>query len=247
MKRKDTGRGMLLLWTASVYALSFLCYLPMLAQRMGMALPGGAVNLKYLFVCVPAVVSVLFSLRERRLRAYFAGMFSGRPGGREFSAGLAIAAAGLLVSWGYEARTGVPVFENAYPSVAALLAGCLYLLATGLVEEMAWRGFLLERLPQKGIKGAALAGLVWAAWHIPMWTIRNGLGLRDIPFLCVWTVLVAIVLGTAYYRSGSILTAAVLHMLFNTCCLAPVQYNIPVLAVIILGGAWVGKKNRRIL
>ena len=42
MKRKDTGRGMLLLWTASVYALSFLCYLPMLAQRMGMALPGGA-------------------------------------------------------------------------------------------------------------------------------------------------------------------------------------------------------------
>ena len=158
MKRKDTGRGMLLLWTASVYALSFLCYLPMLAQRMGMALPGGAVNLKYLFVCVPAVVSVLFSLRERRLRAYFAGMFSGRPGGREFSAGLAIAAAGLLVSWGYEAGTGVPVFENAYPSVAALLAGCLYLLATGLVEEMAWRGFLLERLPQKGIKGAALAG-----------------------------------------------------------------------------------------
>ena len=228
MKRKDTGRGMLLLWTASVYALSFLCYLPMLAQRMGMALPGGAVNLKYLFVCVPAVVSVLFSLRE-------------------FSAGLAIAAAGLLVSWGYEAGTGVPVFENAYPSVAALLAGCLYLLATGLVEEMAWRGFLLERLPQKGIKGAALAGLVWAAWHIPMWTIRNGLGLRDIPFLCVWTVLVAIVLGTAYYRSGSILTAAVLHMLFNTCCLAPVQYNIPVLAVIIAGGAWVGKKNRRIL
>ena len=110
MKRKDTGRGMLLLWTASVYALSFLCYLPMLAQRMGMALPGGAVNLKYLFVCVPAVVSVLFSLRERRLRAYFAGMFSGRPGGREFSAGLAIAAAGLLVSWGYEAGTGVPVF-----------------------------------------------------------------------------------------------------------------------------------------
>ena len=110
MKRKDTGRGMLLLWTASVYALSFLCYLPMLAQRMGMALPGGAVNLKYLFVCVPAVVSVLFSLRERRLRAYFAGMFSGRPGGPGVLGGASHRGGGTARLLGIRGRDRGPCF-----------------------------------------------------------------------------------------------------------------------------------------
>ena len=97
-------------------------------------------------------------------------------------------------------------------------------------------GFLLERLPFKKIKSVLFVGAVWAVWHIPMWIIRNSLGMEQIVWLCIWTLLVSAVLGIIYYQCRNILLIAIMHAAFNICYLAPIQYNIVVLAIIIFAG-----------
>lgn len=63
-------------------------------------------------------------------------------------------------------------------------------------------------------------------WHIPMWTIRNSLGFGETAAYVVWTVLISLILGKLYLINKNIIMTALLHMLFNTCFIAPVQYNI---------------------
>ena len=36
-------------------------------------------------------------------------------------------------------------------------------------------------------------GIIWAVWHIPMWTIRNSLGFEDILPLMIWAVLISLI------------------------------------------------------
>ena len=142
--------------------------------------------------------------------------------------------AGILGSYCYSFIVGADVFKSIYSTITYLLASCIYLLITAFVEEIAWRGFLLERLPfQKKIKSVTFVGAVWAVWHLPMWIIRNLLGIDQIVSLCIWTLLVSVVLGITYYQCRNILLISVLHATFNICYLAPMQYNIVVLVIVI--------------
>ena len=43
----------MILWVLTVYALSFICYLPMLLQRSGLAVPEALLYLRYGFLLVP--------------------------------------------------------------------------------------------------------------------------------------------------------------------------------------------------
>ena len=152
-------------------------------------------------------------------------------------------AVGIFDTYCYSfiAKTGV--FKNTYPTVMSLLASCVYLLITAFVEEIAWRGFLLERLLFKNIQSVLFAGVVWAVWHMPMWIIRNSLSLGQTVCLCIWTLLVSVVLGMTYYQCRNILLIAIMHAAFNICYLAPIQYNIVVLAIAIFAGTLLYKKS----
>jgi len=151
--------------------------------------------------------------------------------------------AGIFDSYCYSLIVKTDVFKNIYLTVISLLTSCIYLLITAFVEEIAWRGFLLERLPFKKIKSVLFVGAVWAVWHMPMWIIRNSLGMEQIVCLCIWTLLVSIVLGITYYQCRNILLIAIMHATFNICYLAPIQYNIVVLAIIIFVGTLLYKKS----
>ena len=152
-------------------------------------------------------------------------------------------AAGIFGSCCYSFIVKTDVFKNTYPAVISLLTSCIYLLVTAFVEEIAWRGFLLEWLPFKKIKSVLFVGAVWAVWHMPMWIIRNSLSMEQIVCLCIWTLLVSIVLGITYYQCRNILLIAIMHAIFNICYLAPIQYNIVVLATIIFVAALLHKKS----
>lgn len=223
-------------WTITVYILSFSCYLPMLLKQLGMNVPESIVSLKYLFILTPAILALLTLLWERDLKTFLHKLFCLRGKAKDFYVCFAFLAVGLSVSCCYQLQKGVNLFENAYPSFAALLAGCIYLFLTGFMEEIAWRGFLLERVPanQKKLGAIMLAGILWAFWHIPMWTIRNSLSLTEISPLFLWAVLTSLVLGHIYIKCKNIFVVSVLHMIFNTCFLAPVAYNIVVLVVIVM-------------
>lgn len=99
---------------------------------------------------------------------------------------------------------------------------------SNLAEECAWRGFLLNELSDK--KGALPAliytGISWAVWHIPMWTIRNALDLKETAIYFVWTITVSLIIGVFFLSYKNVMTAALLHMLLNMCYIAPVRYNV---------------------
>lgn len=221
------------LWAFGVYLLSFLAYLPALLQRCGVAVPDAALYLRYGFVLVPALVSLVFLLRERGVAAFMRGNFR-RASWEEWGVCGAFALAGAAVTLGYSALSGIDLFAAEYPSALQFAAAGAYLFATALVEETAWRGYLLRRLAAGGGKTRHVlsVGALWGVWHLPMWCIRNSLGLKEVFPLLLWTLLVSWALGSVYMRYRSLFSTTLCHMAFNMCFLAPVWYNILALLAI---------------
>ena len=245
MATRNPNKLKIAAWLFAVYILSFICYIPSLLERHGISLPPVLFHIKYLFVCVPAVTAVLLLFHEHSLKTYFSRMFSGKITSPHILLWFTLAAAGISVSYCYSAVTGIDIFQNAYPTTAAWVVGSIYLFIMGFIEEIAWRGFLLERVSseEESVFNVVFVGIVWTIWHMPMWIIRNSLSTAEVLYLCLWTMLVAFILGTAYYHCRNILFAALLHATFNVCYPAPVQYNIAAAAMIVVIGTLLAKRN----
>ncbi len=225
-----------------VYFLSFVCYAPTLLEQNGIIIPDILLYLKYLYVCIPALAAIFLLICEQNIKVYFTQMFSGKITIQFIWIWAICMAAGIFGSYCYSFIAQTDVYKNTYLSVTSLLISCIYLLITAFVEEIAWRGFLLERLPFQEINSTLFVGIVWAVWHMPMWIIRNSLGIEQIGCLCIWTLLVSAVLGLTYYRCRNILLIAIMHATFNVCYLAPTLYNIAVLTIAISVRALLYKK-----
>ena len=225
---RSADRRKIALWLFIVYILSFICYIPSLLEQHGISLASGFLFLKYLFVCIPVITSVLFLICEHNFKTYFTQMFSGIITARHILNGIAYVVVGILVSYCYSVIAGVDLFQTSYPSITTLLIGCVYLFITGFVEEIAWRGFLLERVSfeKKSMFNIIFVGVAWTIWHMPMWIIRNSLRTEQVIYFCIWTILVSFVLGITYYQCKNVLLVALIHAAFNISYLAPVQCNI---------------------
>ena len=90
----------MILWVLTVYALSFICYLPMLLQRSGLAVPEALLYLRYGFLLVPALISTIFLLSEHAVKSCWLGSFR-RISAKEIFLCTAAALSGLLTSCGY--------------------------------------------------------------------------------------------------------------------------------------------------
>lgn len=64
---------------------------------------------------------------------------------------------------------------------------------------------------------AGIVGMIWAVWHIPMWTVRNSLGPEEVIPLLIWAVLISLILGMAYFQFENLLSVSLLHMVFSPC------------------------------
>lgn len=92
--------------------------------------------------------------------------------------------------------------------VASLLLG-------PLGEEGGWRGFALPRLQRRfgALIGTVILGLIWIAWHLPVWLLPDSPMAED-PFLlwALYCLAMTVVMTVAYNCSGgSILVAMVAH------------------------------------
>lgn len=238
-----TNKLRITLWVSAVYVLSFICYVPALLEQNGIIIPNIVLYLKYLYVCIPAIVTIFLLICEQNVKVLFFHMLSGKITVKYILIWAICLGVGIMSSYCYSFIVGADVFKSIYLTVTSLVSSCIYLLITAIVEEIAWRGFLLERLSfEKRISSVIFVGVVWAVWHMPMWIIRNSLGIEQIVCLCIWTLLVSVVLGMTYYRCRNILLIAILHATFNICYLAPMQYNIVVLAIVISVGTLFYKK-----
>lgn len=234
------------IWTIVVWGLSFARYLPMLLKNTGMQIPEVLTAAKYLFVAVPFAVSAVFASKQG-LKKWFLCLFSDKISIKPILFCTAIGAAGLIFSLIYSLLSGdKDLFARSYLTFFSIIIGSIYLFFTAFIEECAWRGFLLnELLDKKGtIPALVYTGISWAVWHIPMWTIRNALGFGEIAFYFIWTVTVSVIIGIFYLSNKNVVTAALLHMLFNTCYIAPVQFNIlPAAIIAVVVFLLAGKRN----
>jgi membrane protease YdiL (CAAX protease family) len=86
-------------------------------------------------------------------------------------------------------------------------------------EEYGWRGYLQSELFKLGrARGVFLLGVIWGAWHWPL--ILMGYNYPGHPLLgmllmALYTTGLAVVLGYAVLKSGSVLLSSYLHALNN--------------------------------
>ena len=104
-------------------------------------------------------------------------------------------------------------------AVQSVLLAPILAIVIAFGEECGWRGYLQSELFKLGrVRGVLLLGVIWGAWHWPI--ILMGFNYPGHPLLGVllmtlYTTGLAVVLGYAVLRSGSVLLAAYLHALNN--------------------------------
>jgi len=130
-------------------------------------------------------------------------------------------AAGWLEPWSLDAvphpldpeRTGISPF--ALIGVIAL-AALMTTIVAYFTEELAFRGYLITRLRSAG-EGRALlfSSILFGLWHLPpsLFFLHQGWTVRLVYFVDI--CLLAILLGSLFLRSGSILPCAVMHGVWN--------------------------------
>jgi membrane protease YdiL (CAAX protease family) len=114
--------------------------------------------------------------------------------------------------------------------VQALLAGITINAIAAFGEEGMWRGFLLKELKGLGwIRASIVIGAIWGAWHAPL--IIQGHNYPEHPqigvvMMIIWCILLTPPLIYFTVRTGSVITAAIMHGTLNGICGIAMAYFI---------------------
>lgn len=104
-------------------------------------------------------------------------------------------------------------------AVQSVLIAPFLAIVIALGEEYGWRGYLQTELFKMGrLRGVLLLGVIWGAWHWPLILMGYnypGHPLLGLLLMALYTMGLAIVLGYAVLRSGSVLLSSYLHALNN--------------------------------
>ena len=131
-----------------------------------------------------------------------------------------IAAVKLLVAVIVRVVTGAwPVFGTEPIPLMFVAAIGSTLMGGQIGEELGWRGYALPRLARPLGLGAAsiVLGVIWAAWHVPLFHILGGdtVG-QSFPFYLLQVVAMAIALAWVYMKTnGSLSVTMLLHAAVN--------------------------------
>jgi membrane protease YdiL (CAAX protease family) len=100
----------------------------------------------------------------------------------------------------------------------AIVAATVMFTPVQAGEEIGWRGYALPRLTQQfGLGPAAiLLGIIWAAWHLPLFFIAatDTTG-QSFPLYALSVIAISVAIAWLYARTGSLLLAMLLHAAVN--------------------------------
>lgn len=164
---------------------------------------------------------------ETGVRDLWVRMFRWRVPFRWYLAALIPAAAGVVgVAFLGVAGNGWPSLAQlstmpGLPAVGLLAVLAMVLVINGYGEEVGWRGFAWVRLRERhSLPGAAaLLGILWAGWHLPVFWLDTGM--RDLDWFVIpgWVIGLmagAVVLGWLYeHARSSLLIVAIFHTALN--------------------------------
>ncbi|MBW6394119.1 MAG: CPBP family glutamic-type intramembrane protease [Thermus sp.] len=122
-----------------------------------------------------------------------------------------------------EAAQAIPETLSAlFPLVlilSALVAGATVNLLAALGEELLWRGYLWERLKERGFWPASLEiGFWWGLWHAPLILAGHNYPrepLLGVPMMILFTLALTPGLLWVREKAGSVLAAALFHGTLN--------------------------------
>jgi CAAX protease family protein len=121
------------------------------------------------------------------------------------------------LSWPMREGSAAGLLIQRFLAVAVLSIGPGFFCAFG--EELGWRGYLLPRLIQAGWPSPLLlSGVVWGAWHLPLfvWTgYAHGRLVLSFLMFVVLTGLFGVFIGWLRLASASIFVATMAHASFN--------------------------------
>ncbi len=101
-----------------------------------------------------------------------------------------------LVTGGSGATLGEAAQNLLSNNLSAIILSILFASLIPFIEEMGWRGYVLDRLQEKrsALVSSLILGVVWSLWHLPMFFIQGsyqaGLGVGTLAF---WLFIIGIV------------------------------------------------------
>ncbi len=116
----------------------------------------------------------------------------------------------------------VPTHIPSHPWLLLCVLPVNAIFATPLLfgEEFGWRGYLQLRLfPDRPVLSAVVTGVIWGVWHYPL--ILRGYDFPDhrlegMAVFTVSTVLISIIFGWLFLKTGSIWSSSLAHSATNT-------------------------------
>jgi uncharacterized protein len=214
MDKKSKTLREITVFLALTFVLSTLAYIPII--QVG-TITGGESQLTGLLMLAPGLAVVItYLVFEHNLRP-----IGWRPGKIPYLIlGLVIPLIYCLFEYSLVWLTGQGKYNGQFPPnlpvylITMLFNGTL----SALLEEVAWRGFLVPHLIKltSFTKTAIITGLVWAIWHFPLIIYSNIRSCNTpLPYslICFTIFVVGLSFAAAWLRlkSGSVWAAALLH------------------------------------
>lgn len=104
-------------------------------------------------------------------------------------------------------------------AINAAVLGATINAVFGFGEEAGWRGYLLNALKDKGFfKASLIIGVIWGVWHLPVIIQGHNYGkyrIIGIFMMTAWTILLTPMFNYVVYKTGSVLSAAIMHGVLN--------------------------------
>ena len=193
--------------------------------------PIGSTDPRFLFIALtapvaPAIVGLLLTglvAGRAGYRDLFARLLRWRVGVRWYAVALLTAplltvTAAVLLALALRSSEFLPVILTTTEPLGLLLPGVVGGLVAGFCEELGWTGFAIPRLRLRyGVFATGLlVGVVWGAWHFPLF--REGAsfsGALPLALLFVqlfaWLPAYRVLMVWVYDRTGSLLVAILMH------------------------------------
>lgn len=114
-------------------------------------------------------------------------------------------------------------FANKLPSLYLIL---LSVPLVPVLEELGWRGYVLDRLQEKysALVSSIILGALWGPWHLPAFFLQDSIfGLMPFASLMFWLymfyeIILSVVFTWIYNNTNrSILSAILLHIVLEFC------------------------------
>jgi len=205
-----------------VYALSWACWIPLAIARTWLSFP-------YIVFAVagngmPSLLGIVLTALVSG-KAGLAELF-GRLGRMRvpliwYAAALLLIPALRLAAAGIPALVGLATITFAFSSFTVLQSA-----ASGLLEELGWRGFALPRMQARrpAFTASLLLGVLWGSWHLPLMMARGlpwtAAGLIQFVFFILLVTAWAVLLTWVYNNTnGSLFLMILMHTVLDIAAL----------------------------